>query len=247
MQHTNSNGSVAIVTGGSKGYGTGIAQVLKQAGFTVIITARDGAALRATAQRLGVESVVADVTSPADWDRVTQAALKHTGRIDLLVNNAGGAVRIGNIDEITDDQIIQSVNVNLTGAMLGCKRVVPIMRQQKAGMIVNISSICAFKAWPGWGPYSAAKAGLNQFGHCLFTELRPVGVRVTTITPSWGATDFMAAASIVGHPTDDAAISAKSMQPAEMGEMVLSLWNMPSHLVVPDVHVQPMVQEVVPM
>ena len=71
-----------------------------------------------------------------------------------------------------------------------------LFRSQKAGTIVNISSGCAIHAWPGWGPYSAAKAGLNQFGHCLYTELRAAGVRVATITPYWGATGFVGAARI---------------------------------------------------
>ena len=129
---------IAIVTGGSKGYGAGIAEALAKAGAKVWITGRDQQALDAAAA------------------------------------------------------------LNLAGPLYGCRRAAKVMAAQKSGIILNISSGCALHAWPGWGPYSAAKAGLNQFSHCLYTELREAGVRVTTITPYWGATDFVAAAGISG-------------------------------------------------
>jgi NAD(P)-dependent dehydrogenase (short-subunit alcohol dehydrogenase family) len=193
----------AIVTGGSKGYGAGIAQALKEAGAKVWITGRDQAALDAAAKRMRVQAVRADVTSPADWDRVFDAVLGAAGRLDVLVHNAGGGVRIGPMDTQTDDAMAQSIAINLTGVLYGTRRAVPVMKRQKGGMIIHISSGCARHAWPGWGPYSAAKAGLNQYAHCLYAELRPHGVRVTTITPYWGATDFVNAAGIAEHPVAD--------------------------------------------
>ncbi len=207
---------VVIVTGGSKGYGAGIAEVLQQAGAKVWITGRDEGALEATAQRLGVQAIRADVTVPADWDRVFETVLAAGGRLDVLVNNAGGGVKIAPMAEQTDTSIEQSVAINLTGQLYGCRRAAKVMTAQRDGVIINISSGCALHAWPGWGPYSAAKAGLNQFAHCLYTELREAGVRVTTITPYWGATDFVAAAAIDGHPAGDPEIRAKTMQPLEM-------------------------------
>ena len=240
-------GQVAIVTGGSKGYGAGIAQRLREAGATVWITGRDEAALRATADRLGVNSCCADVTKGADWDRLFEQAWSAHGRIDILVNNAGAGIRIAPTDRQTDEAIEQSIAVNLTGPLLGCRRAAPVMKRQGAGIIINISSVCARYAWPGWGPYSAAKAGLNQFAHCLYTELRKSGVRVTTITPSWGATEFGTAAQIANMPTDDPAVRSKCMQPLELGDLVVHLASMPSHLDVPDITVQPLVQEIVPL
>ena len=122
------------------------------------------------------------------------------------------------------------------------------MKQQRSGIILNISSGCATHAWPGWGPYSAAKAGLVQFGRCLHTELREFDVRVTTVTPYWGATNFVAAADIQGHPaTDDPSIRDKCIQGDEIGELVTHLCTMPAHLVVPEVTLQPLVQEIIPM
>ena len=238
-------GRTAIVTGGSKGYGRGIAAALKKAGVYVWITGRDAKALKAAAVALGIKYLQADVSSPKDWDMVFEKVTGVTGgKLDILVNNAGAGVAIAPVHEQSDDAIISSININLTGAILGCRRAGTIMSRQKSGMIINISSVCALYAWPGWSVYTAAKAGLSKFGHGLFTELRPFGVRVTTITPSWGATEFGKAANLESR---DAETAKKCMRPEEMGKLVVDICEMPDHLVVPDFSVQPMVQEIVPM
>jgi NAD(P)-dependent dehydrogenase (short-subunit alcohol dehydrogenase family) len=237
-------GKVAIVTGGSKGYGAGIAQALAGAGADVWITGRDAAALDATAARLGVRSVRADVTVPADWDRLFEQVLTTSGQLDVLVNNAGAGIRIAPFAEQSDETIEAIVRLNLTGQMFGWRRAAVVMGEQKSGLIINISSGCAIHAWPGWGPYSAAKAGLNQASHCLYTELREAGIRVCTVTPYWGATEFREAAGI---PLASADVQQKMMQPGEMGELVLSICRLPDHLVVPDLTVQPLVQQIEPM
>ncbi len=238
-------GKTAIVTGGSKGYGYGIAAVLKRAGADVWITGRDAAALNAAAKALGVKAVQADVSSAKDWDSVFEKVTSATGgRLDILVNNAGAGVAIAPVHEQSDEAIISSISINLTGAILGCRRAGLIMSRQKSGIIINISSVCALYAWPGWSVYTAAKAGLSKFGHGLYTELRPYGVRVTTITPSWGATEFGNAASLEAKSEETA---KKCMQPEEMGRLVADICTMPDHLAVPDITVQPMVQEIIPM
>ncbi len=238
---------VAIVTGGSKGYGAGIAARLKARGARVWITGRDEAALNATAAQLGVQAVRADATVPADWDRLFAEVLRVAGRVDILVNNAGAGLKIAPFEEQTDEAIAASVTLNLVAPMYGWRRAAPLMKKQGGGTIVNISSGCALHAWPGWGPYSGAKAGLNQASHCLYTELRAHGVRVATVTPYWGATDFVAASGIAGHPAGDPAIRTKCMQPEEMGDLVVQTCELPAHLAIPDVTVQPLVQEIMPM
>ena len=234
-----------IVTGGSKGYGRGIAAALKNAGANVWITGRDAQALQLAAAELNVTAVTADVTSPKDWDRLFETVTAATGgKLDMLVNNAGAGVTIAPVHQQTDDAIINAISVNLTGAILGARRAAAIMVPQKAGMIVNISSVCALHAWPGWSVYTAAKAGLSKFGHGLHVELRPHNIRVTTITPSWGATDFDKAASL---QQKDDETARKCLQPAEIGKLVADLYDMPQHLVVPDITIQPMIQEISPM
>ena len=233
-------GKKAIVTGGSGGYGKGIAAAFKQAGAEVWITGRNEKKLQAAAAELGVHAVHADVTSGKDWDNV----MKQAGSVDILINNAGGGGTIHPLSEQSDEEIISAINNNLTGTLLGCARAAKIMQQKKSGLIVNISSVCALYAWPAWSVYTAAKAGLSKFSHGLYTELRPYGVRVFCVTPSWGATGFNTAANIPAFTPEQ---SAKAIQPSEMGKLILELAELPDHLNVTDITIQPLIQDINPM
>ena len=240
--NTSLRNQIAIITGGSRGYGAGIAEALAREGARVWITGRDESALRATAERLaplGVRAVRADVASGADWDRVLGEVIRTAGRLDILVNNAGEGVRIGPASEQTDDAILRSIASNLTGSILGCRRAAAIMQRQGAGLIVNVGSVCAKHAWPGWSVYSAAKAGLLQFTRCLLTEMRPHGVRVTSVIPSWGQTDFTGAA---GLPPRDADVLSKCIAPLELGALIVRIAELPPHLVAEEITLWPMVQ-----
>lgn len=238
------SGQTALVTGGSKGYGAGIASALKAAGASVWITGRDDAALASTAASLGVSHLRADVTAAADWDRAIAAATRTSGRLDILVNNAGGGIKIAPTEEQSDESIAAAIALNLTGVIYGARRAARIMRQQGSGTIVNISSVAGHHAWPTWGVYGAAKAGLNHFSKSLYLELRPHGVRVMTVTPSWGATDFTDAAGIGPR---DAATLAQCIKPAELGRIVADHCALPTHLCVQETILWPMVQEVSPL
>ena len=237
-------GSVAIVTGASRGYGAGIAEVLTQEGARVWITARSGGDLQAVARRIGAQALTADVTRGKDWDRVFQTVLDAAGRLDILVNNAGGTARVAPLGSLADREIEQDLAVNLTGAILGCRRAAGLMQAQKAGTIVNVSSVCAVEAWPQWSAYSAAKAGLLQFTKCLYAELRPYGARATCLIPSWGATGFSKAA---GLREFDPATAAKCIQPLELGRVVADICALPAHLCLQELVLWPLVQEVVPL
>jgi NAD(P)-dependent dehydrogenase (short-subunit alcohol dehydrogenase family) len=237
-------GQVALVTGGAKGFGRGIAAALQTAGAQVTITGRDQDALDEAVEDLGVRAVQADVTSPGDWDRVVSDLLEHSGRIDILVNNAGGGILIAPTEGQTDAAIDAVIALNLTGPIYGCRRIAPLMRKQKSGTIVNISSSAAHYAWPTWGVYGGAKAGLNHFSRSLYAELRPHGVRVTTISPSWGATGFTDAAGIDGFDADTV---ARSIQPHELGKLVQDICVLPAHLCLQETILWPLVQEVSPM
>ena len=238
------NGNVALVTGGAKGFGRGIAVALRKAGATVFITGRDQVALDEAAMAIGVIGIRADATSPLDWDRVVEAVLNRSGRIDILVNNAGGGVRIAATEDQTDESIAEVIALNLNGPIYGCRRIAPLLRRQKSGTIINISSSAAHHAWPTWGVYGAAKAGLNHFSKSLYVELRPHGVRVTTISPSWGATDFLGAAGMEAMNPDTV---SRSIQPAELGKLVTDVCLLPAHLCIQETILWPMVQDVSPM
>ncbi len=236
---------VAIVTGGSKGYGAGIAEALKRHGANVWITGRNEKPLKEMAEKLGVNAIKADVTKSKDWDRVFDKVLKSGGgKLDFLINNAGAGILVAPTAQQTDTAIEESIAVNLTGALLGCRRAAVVMRKQKSGTIINISSVCAREAWPGFAVYSAAKAGMVQFSKCLYTELRASGVRVTSVIPSWGATEFGHAAHL---PDMDAATRAKCIQPVELGDQIVQICALPPHLEIQDITIWPLVQEVMPL
>ena len=233
----------AIVTGGSSGYGKGIAAALCAAGAKVWITGRDAARLEAAARETGATPFVADVSSPADWDRLFAAV---GDDLAVLVNNAGAGGPIKPVAEQRDADIAATIATNLTGVIYGCARAGRVMAARKSGAIINVSSVCALYAWPGWSVYTAAKAGLAKFSHGLYTELRPHGVRVTCLTPSWGRTDFNKAAGISG-ASEDQALADKCTAPADLGRIVVRILETPDYLAVPDITVQPMVQAIEPM
>lgn len=236
-------GAAAIVTGGSVGYGAGIAQVLKARGAEVWITGRRREVLEATAERLGVQAVVADITVPGDWDRLVETVTAEAGQIDVLVNNAGAGIHIAPLGEQSDEDILACIQTNLTGVIWGCRRVAPLMQQRGSGTIVNVSSICDSECWPGFSVYGAAKAGLLSFSQHLYLESRGAGVRVTCLTPSWGATEFSKAANL--KPAEEE-LRRKMTQPEELGEIVAQICELPDHLVIPMMTVLPLVQEISP-
>lgn len=236
-----------IVTGASGGYGAGIAEVFAKQGMDVWIVARSEAKLRAVADRIAAHAIIGDVTSGADWDRIVETVLAASGRIDVLVNNAGAAGPIAPTVDQTDAAILSTVNLNLNSVILGCRRVAAIMARQSSGSIVNISSVCAKYSWGGWSIYSAAKAGVERFSKGLYTEVREQGVRVTTITPSWGNTEFCESSEISGHPTEDPAVRAECTHPLELGKIVADVVATPKHLEILELTVVPTVQEILPL
>lgn len=240
----NISGMTAIVTGGAKGYGRGITEMLCEKGVRVWMTGRDQAALDEVAAATGAVGIQADVTSAADWDRVYATVLAAAGTVDILVNNAGAAIRIAPLAELTDEEMRRCVDVNLYGPLLSCRRAAQIMGKAGKGTIINVSSVCQTHAWPGFTVYSAAKGGLGMLSDCLYNELRSKGVRVTTLIPSWGATGFAEAAGLGPKAPE---VRAKCIQPRELGEAIVYLCELPDHLTVQEFTLWPLVQEVVPL
>ena len=242
MKHDFS-GKTAVITGGSTGYGAGIAEVLSKSGASVWITGRHEETLKETAESCGCRYVAADAARPKDWDALIDRVTEKEGKIDLLVNNAGGGINIAPLEEQTDEEINASITVNLTGAIYGCRRVLPQMKKRKSGTIINVSSICATEAWPGWSVYAAAKAGMVQFTNSIYVEGREHGIRATSLVPSWGNTEFIDSA---GLPAFDKETRDKCIQPAELGDVVAYIWDFPAHLELQSMVVLPLVQEINP-
>ena len=243
-----------LITGSSHGIGAGCAIAFaRDEGANIGITCNknpEGAkAVAAECEKYGVKTKIyaGDVGKHDHCKAMVEDFIATFGKIDVLVNNAGAGGKILPLAEQTDDDLSRTVAVNLTGAMMGCARAARAMiARGKGGAIVNVSSVCALYAWPGWGVYTAAKAGLSKFSHALYAELRPHGIRVTCVTPSWGRTGFNAAAGIRG-ASEDRALAKLCIQPEDLGRIVRGILEQPDHLAVPELTVLPQVQDIVPM
>ena len=118
-----------------------------------------------------------DATKPETFTRALKECLDNFGKVDFLINYAGGAVKVAPIEEMDDAINRRIIDLNLTSTIMSCRTFTPQFKKQGFGKIINVSSACDRRSWPGWSVYSAAKAGVNAFTKCLYTELRPRGRR----------------------------------------------------------------------
>src|SRR5438094_7608249 len=176
---------VAIVTGASAGIGKAIAPALDAAGYRVFGTYRRPPATRS----LGIEYLACDVTSDESVKAAVGEVLSKTGRIDLLVNNAGVGLVAG-AEESSLEQAKSLFDVNLFGVIRMTKAVLPTMRRKRAGRIVNVSSVMGLIPAPFMALYSASKHALEGYSESLDHEVRNAGVRVALVEPAYTQTSF---------------------------------------------------------
>ena len=192
-------GKVIIVTGGSSGFGKEAARILLEMGAKVVITGRDEGRLAAAAAELARPDLLAlraDATRTEDWKMLVAKTLEAFGRIDVLVNNHGAGIRIAPVEELSDSDIQAILDANLSSVIKGCREVIPAMRRQGSGHIVNVSSGCAYYSWPAWAVYTAAKAGLVAFTRSLHLEMAEWGGKASNFIPGAARTGFCRAAKI---------------------------------------------------
>lgn len=231
---------IVVITGASSGYGLATAKAFKKSGDTVIMTARGEEKLKAACKAVGGDMAIPmDVTAPADWERLVKTVMDTYGRLDILVNNAGGGITIKEVSEFTTEEIDSTIKLNLNSVIYGSRAVADIMKGQKSGTIINISSVCARQCWPTWSVYAAAKAGVLNFSKGLYLELQPHGVRVTCVVPSSASTGFQSACGI-GETTD-------LLLPEDIADTVLYIANLPARAVVEDVTVWGIDKQVNPL
>ena len=177
---------VVLITGCSTGIGRHLAQRLTQLGYTVVATARKVETLDNLTVALQLQL---DVTQTNSVNQAIALVLQQFGRIDVLINNAGYTM-LGALEEVTDEQTQRVFDVNVFGALRMIRAVVPHMRSQHAGRIINISSIAGKLSTPVNGTYSATKFALEALSDALKLELAPFGIQVILIEPGAIKTHF---------------------------------------------------------
>ncbi|HMZ14458.1 MAG TPA: 3-oxoacyl-ACP reductase FabG [Mycobacterium sp.] len=179
-------GQTAVITGGAQGLGYAIAERFIAEGARVVLGDLNLEATKDAVEKLGgadvARAVKCDVTAYADVDALVDAALGEFGRFDIMVNNAG-ITRDATLRKMTEDEFDQVISVHLKGTWNGLKKAASIMREQKSGAIVNMSSISGKVGMIGQTNYSAAKAGIVGMTKAASKELAHLGVRVNAIQP----------------------------------------------------------------
>ena len=186
-------GQVVVVTGASMGIGEAIAKVFAAGGASVVILSRDTGRAEAARTRVGFsERTIAlscDVRNSEEIDRVLGLTLHHFKRIDVWVNNAGHGL-LDSILQMETSALRDLFETNFFGAVSAMQAVIPVMRQQGGGTIVNISSVAGHIPMPFHAAYSASKFALNSIGYAAGVELRRDGIRVVTVCPGYVQTAF---------------------------------------------------------
>jgi NAD(P)-dependent dehydrogenase (short-subunit alcohol dehydrogenase family) len=185
-----------FITGASRGFGLRIARLALEQGDNVVATARRAeAVIEALGNRERLLALPLDVTDEAQARATAAAAVEAFGSIDVLLNNAGFGL-LGAVEEASAADVEAVYRTNVFGLLNVTRAVLPTMRAQRSGRILNISSIGGYRAGPGFGVYSSTKFAVEGLSESLHAELAPLGVHVTVVEPGYFRTDFLDATSL---------------------------------------------------
>ena len=231
----NLSGKVAVVTGGSKGIGFGIAEALVKNGASVFICGRDEHDLRqaidALAERGSADGVTCDVANEDQVREVLAACVEKFGGLDILVNNAGVGFFGTTVEEMNSDDFRLTLETNLFGVFYACHHAIPLMRKRGGGYIFNISSLAGQNPHARMAAYNASKFALNGFSEALMQEVRHDGIKVSYICPGSVNTAF-------GGDTPDPS-KAWQLQPEDIARVIIDLLNFDPRALPSKVEIRP--------
>jgi NAD(P)-dependent dehydrogenase (short-subunit alcohol dehydrogenase family) len=191
---------VWFITGASRGFGARITKQALANGDAVVATARNP---QTVSDAIGIHpnllAVALDVTSEEQAQEAASAAIERFGKIDILVNNAGYGL-LGAVEEASAEEIERMYATNVFGLLKVTRAVLPHMRRQRSGHILNISSIGGYTGYPGWGVYCSTKFAVEGLSESMAVELEPLGIKVTVVEPGFFRTDFLHDNSLVVSP-----------------------------------------------
>jgi NAD(P)-dependent dehydrogenase (short-subunit alcohol dehydrogenase family) len=191
---------VWFITGASRGIGALIAEAALADGNAVVAAGRNVAAI---VERLGESAallpVALDVTDETQARAAVQQAVEKFGRVDVLVNNAGFGL-LGAVEESADKDVRRMYDTNVFGLLNVTRAVLPTLRAQRSGHVINISSIGGYRGSAGFGVYSSTKFAVEGITEALHAELKPLGIHATVVEPGYFRTDFLDGSSLVVAP-----------------------------------------------
>jgi NAD(P)-dependent dehydrogenase (short-subunit alcohol dehydrogenase family) len=191
---------VWFITGASRGFGALITEKALAQGDAVVATARNPKAIAERfAGHANLLAVALDVTKEADAPIAAKAAIDRFGRIDVLVNNAGYGL-LGAVEEASAEEIEALYRTNVFGLLSVTRAVLPYMRHQRSGHILNLSSVGGYRGYQGWGVYGSTKFAIEGLTESLAMELKPLGIQVTAVEPGFFRTDFLDETSLAVSP-----------------------------------------------
>lgn len=213
---------VWFITGTSSGFGRALAEEVLAKGDRVVATARKPEVLQDLIEQYpdAARAVKLDVTNTEDAKNSVREAVAEFGRIDVLVNNAGYAL-VGAIEETSDEQVRQQFDTNVFGVLNVTREVLPVLRRQKSGHIVNIGSVVGIAAMPLLGIYSATKFALEGLSEALAGELAPLGIKTTIVEPGPFSTNAMSSGVFAEHLLPEA--YSTTAQFAEISQQLNSI------------------------
>lgn len=236
------SGQVAIITGASQGIGQAIAHHLADLGVHLVLCARNVEKLTALSQDLAVSHpeiqtlpLACDVRDAAQVQRVVDEAQKTFGKIDILINNAGVAAKVGLLQEMSVEDIDRTIDTNLKGSIYFMRAVLPVLVQQDGGIILNINSIAGKTAYPFWSVYDASKFGLHAMTEAVCEEQRSNNIKVIGVYP--GAVDT---AIWQGMHLDEAPDREGMLDPEHIAEAIVYMLNQPQKVFIKDLTIAPL-------